>query len=357
MRIRLKTGFLFLYLLLLVGCSPRLAPPTPGLPAAPTNPAIPAGLTQEQYVTLSSLQKVENYPLYVMHYSGAYRQRTEISPPGNFAASTASSPSWACSLFTVLLGEDHLLYGRNFDWQFSPALLLFTDPPDGYASVSMVDIEYLDVDSATIVNIAGLPIDERIGLLDAPYLPFDGMNEYGLAIGMAAVPSGNMQPDANRETIGSLGIMRQMLDHARNVDEAVGIMKSYNIDFTDGPSLHYLMADAKGESVLVEYYDGEMQVIRNEESWNIATNFLRSSVDDSADGNCWRYDKINTRLTEANGRIDAQAAMQLLEDVAQNNTQWSVVYQMNSGMINVVMGQQYRNIHQFQLDLVSQKDN
>ena len=134
--------------------------------------------------------------------------------------------------------------------------------------------------------------------------------------------------------------------------EAVDIIKSHNIDFTDGPSLHYLMADAKGESVLVEYYDGEMQVIRNEESWNIATNFLRSSVDDSADGNCWRYDKINTRLTEANGRIDAQAAMQLLADVAQNNTQWSVVYQMNSGMINVVMGQQYRNIHQFQLDLV-----
>ena len=36
-----------------------------------------------------------------------------------------------------------MVYGRNFDWQYSPALLLFTNPPDGYASVSMVDIEYL----------------------------------------------------------------------------------------------------------------------------------------------------------------------------------------------------------------------
>ena len=71
---------------------------------------------------------------------------------------------------------------------------------------------------------ADLPIEEQTGLLDAPYLPFDGMNEYGLAIGMAAVPPGNMRPDADKETIGSLGIIRQMLDHARTVDEAVDIM-------------------------------------------------------------------------------------------------------------------------------------
>jgi hypothetical protein len=352
MQIRLKTGFLFLCLILLIGCSPRLVPTNPSLPAASTGPAIPSGLTQEQFTTLGSLQKVDDYPLYTMTYSGAYRQRADNSPLDNSATSTVSSPSWACSLFTVLLDEDHLLYGRNFDWQFSPALLLFTDPPDGYASVSMVDIEYLDIDSATVGDIADLPIVEWTGLLDAPYLPFDGMNEYGLAIGMAAVPSGQMQPDANKETIGSLAIIRQMLDHARNVDEAVNIMKSYNIDFTGGPVIHYLMADAKGKSVLVEYYNGEMQVIGSEEPWNIATNFLRSSVDDPPDGNCWRYNKINARLTETNGRIDAKAAMQLLADVAQDNTQWSIVYQMSSGVIKVAMGQQYRDVHQFQLNLI-----
>jgi penicillin V acylase-like amidase (Ntn superfamily) len=33
--------------------------------------------------------------------------------------------------------------------------------------------------------------------LQAPYLPFDGMNEHGLAIGMAAVPESTMPHDAN----------------------------------------------------------------------------------------------------------------------------------------------------------------
>ena len=218
----------------------------------------------------------------------------------------------------------------------------------------MVDIAYLGFDGASAKNIADLPVEERISLLDAPYLPFDGMNEHGLAIGMAAVPPGNVQPDADKETIGSLGIIRQMLDHARNVDEAVGILQSYNIDFEGGPPIHYLMADVTGKSVLVEYHNGEMHILVNEEPWHLATNFLRSSVEDPADGGCWRYNLMEAQLTETNGQVDAKAAMQLLADVAQNNTQWSIVYQMSSGVINVVMGQEYQNTHQFQLDLVAQ---
>ena len=349
MKPRLKTGFFLLFVLLLAGCSPRIVPTTSELPATPTSPSIPTGFTQEQFVTLSSLRKVDDYPLYTMTYSGAYRPReTAIS----FESTTAVS-GWACSLFTVLFDDDNLLYGRNFDWQFSPALLLFTDPPDGYASVSMVDIEYLGFDETNVRNIVNMSIEEQASLLDEPYLPFDGMNEYGLAIGMAAVPSGNVQPDVNKDTIGSLGIIRQILDHARTVEEATKIMQSYNIDFTDGPSLHYLIADKTGKSVLVEYYNGEMRILANEKPWLVATNFLHSAVDNPENGNYWRYKKISAQLIELNGQIDTRAAMQLLADVAQNNTQWSAIYQMSDGTINVAVGQQYKNVHQFQLDLVS----
>ena len=343
-----------LCILLLVGCSYLIAPTPPNLPPAPTSDSVHERLTQEQLLTLSSLKQVDPYPLYTMTYVGTYRPRTvnlDIEKP---TARNESLPVWACSLFTVLLDEENMLYGRNFDWQFSPALLLFTDPPDGYASVSMVDIEYLGYDDMSSRNLLDLPVEQRTDLLDAPYLPFDGMNEYGLAIGMAAVPSGNMQSDPKKETIGSLGIIREMLDHARNVDEAVEIIESYNIDFAGGPRIHYLMADIKGMSVLVEYHNGEMQVIENEESWHLATNFLRSSVDDPADGDCWRYNTISTILAETNGQINSQAAMQLLTNVAQDNTQWSVVYQMSAGTVDIVMGQQYQNLYQFRLDLVDE---
>ena len=149
-------------------------------------------------------------------------------------------------------------FGRNFDWDYSPALLLFTQPQDGYASVSMVDIAYLGFGDTRAHGLTELPLKERSALLDAPYLPFDGMNEHGLAIGMAAVSSGEMKSNPSKETIGSLMVIRNMLDYARNVDEAIAILGSYNIDFEGGPAIHYLIADPSGRAALVEFYQGKM---------------------------------------------------------------------------------------------------
>jgi hypothetical protein len=305
-----------------------------------------SGSSDNAAKTLASLKQVNDYPLYTMRYYGEYASpRTSMLPSTEKAGQT---PAWACSLFTVLLDEEHLLYGRNFDWEFSPALLVFTDPPDGYASVAMVDIAYLGFSGETVFNLTGLPLEELEGLLRAPSIPFDGMNEHGLAIGMAAVDPGDMQADPSRKTIGSLGIIREILDHARDVDEAVNIIKTYNIDFEGGPPVHYLIADAKGKAVLVEFYQGEMHVFENEQPWHSATNFLRSSVEDP-EGQCWRYDRLDARLNEEQGLLDASAAMDLLAEVSQDMTQWSVVYQMARGEVSVAMGRDYANVQTFQV--------
>jgi len=197
-------------------------------------------------------------------------------------------PDWGCSLFAALGDVDNMLYGRNFDWEYSPALLLYTDPPDGYASTSMVDLAYMFETSAEVQNLTELPLTERIALLETPAWPFDGVNEKGLAVGMAAVPAdGSMKVDPAKDSIYSLLMIREMLDHAANVEQAVALMGSYNIVF-GGPPLHYLLADSTGHSALVEFYQGEMVVIPNETPWHLATNFLRASVGESAEGTCWR---------------------------------------------------------------------
>lgn len=324
---------------LLSACTLSQATPTP-VAVTPS-----AGLSENETKTLASLKQVDDYPLYTMQYYGEYDSRQSSLLP--LRQEAAPDPGWACSLFTVLLDEEHLLYGRNFDWQFSPALLLFTDPPDGYASVSMVDVAYLRFGVEATSRLTELPLEERVGLLDAVQIPFDGMNEHGLAIGMAAVDPGNMPVDPSKETISSLDIIREILDHARNVNEAIAILQDYNIDFEGGPPLHYLIADTKGKSVLVEFYQGEMHVIENDRPWHSATNFLRSSVEDPGDGNCWRYDRINDRLNETQGLLDSNAAMELLGDVAQDGTQWSVVYQMGRGEVSVALGRDYTNVHTF----------
>lgn len=304
------------------------------LPATPPPISTPAEIMDDETATLASLVKVDDYPLYTMRYVGAYAEDiSAIHPVG-------SKRRWGCSLFAALGGEENRLYGRNFDWEFSPALLLFTDPPDGYASVSMVDIAYLGFDGA---DLTSHPIKERTGLLDAPFLPFDGMNEMGIAVGMAAVPDGGMLPDPQKETIGELMVIREMLDHAATVDEAVQIAGAYNIDMSEVP-IHYLIADASGEAALVEFYRGEMRVFRNQDLWLHATNFLRAAYEDPA-GACGRYDLVHDRLTETGGRLTVADAMGLLEDVSQAGTQWSVVYDMTAGAVHIAMGKDYETIH------------
>ena len=343
--VRLITCSLLLFVLTACGIASPVASGTQVFPLAPTDDS--GGLSAENAATLKSLEKLDDYPFYVMVYTGSYeypRIGSSIPMLGDFS----------CSLFATLGDEKVRLYGRNFDWEFSPALLLYTDPPDGYASVSMVDLTFLGITIEASKTLTDRPLDERIALLDAPSLPFDGMNEYGLTIGMAAVPDEYLDDasyDKSRPRIGSIGIIRQVLDHARNVDEALGLFEQYNIDFSGGPAIHYLLADPGGKSVLVEFHQGKMVQLPNETPWHLATNHLRCIA--QGDGSCPRYHLLSERLAAQKGQLEEGEAMQLLSEVAQGSTQWSSVYDMSSGDIYITIGQSYDDVHEFHLDLQS----
>jgi hypothetical protein len=348
----------------LAAAAPATIPPTHlvgSIPEPSGRQLSAGGLSDREVTTLLSLEQVDDHPLYTMHYDGSYEHdapSTDHDGPRTGAKPLdprleALLSSWTCSLFAALGDVDSMLYGRNFDWEYSPALLLFTDAPEGYASVSMVDIAYLGFSGASATGLTALPLLERRELLSAPFLPFDGMNEHGLAIGMAAVPPGQMRADPAKATVGSLMVMRKILDHARNIDEAVDILQSHNIDTAGGPPLHYMIAARSGRSVLVEFFEGEVVIIAGERPWHLATNFLRASMGGSAEGECWRYDTIRRHLMEAKGQIAVTDAMDLLSAVSQSSTQWSVVYGMSTGDVSIAMGRRFRNVHSFSVRLAA----
>jgi hypothetical protein len=332
---------------LLLGCGGcgALSTNHPGSPV--TTAEKPGGLSPEAISTLSSLEKVDEYPFYVMHFAGNYAYQLDRN-------TWTDAGDLGCSLFAALNTQGDRLYGRNFDWDYSPALLVFTDPPEGYASASMVDLTFIGIDPRSSKSLLELPLEQRTDLLDAPSMPFDGMNEYGLAIGMAAVPEeflDDASDDSSRRTIGSIGIIRQVLDHAKNVDEAIGLFKLFNIEFRGGPPIHYLLADRGGNAALIEFYKGEMVVLPNENPWHLATNHLRCIAE--GDGGCPRYRTLSERLVEINGLLDPAGAMQLLSQVQQDMTQWSAVYDMTSGEIQVVIAGAYQTSYSFHLDLLT----
>jgi predicted negative regulator of RcsB-dependent stress response len=95
-----------------------------------------------------------------------------------------------------------------------------------------------------------------------------------------------------------------------------------------------------------------MVITANENAWHLATNHLHTAADETGHSGCWRYDKMYQRLAETGGQLATQDALDLLAGVSQEGTQWSVVYGMRTGDVNVAMGRKYTAVHTFHLRLV-----
>lgn len=313
-----------------------------------TWPRLPS--TDEQR-TLASLRKVDDFPLYLMRYYGDYGFNESLQGRAEAclwlpAVKKEPLAEWTCTCFAGLSPDGAKIFGRNFDWTAQAALLLFTDPPDAYASVSVVDLTYVGFSQSEP------DAEQRRRLLCTPFMPFDGMNEKGLAVGMMAV-DGQAPRDPQKTTIDSLEAIRLLLDYASDVPEAVAMLQQYNINFGDGPPVHYLIADATGNAAAVEYVRGDVRVIRNEQAWQVSTNFLLSEVNpQGAQSPCWRYNITWQALEHTGGLVEPDEAMRFLQQASQGGSQgtrWSVTYDMTSGHVRIAMGRHYEQVHKFQL--------
>ena len=316
--------------------------------------------------SLATLRQHDGHPLFSMSYFGPAPRVDTGEAPAATAAPTTTPPTttpptatpptttpptatggqgmrkpFACTVFVAAGGRP--LFGRNFDWDPNPAMVVLANPTDAYRSVSVVDISYLGITAAAAVADPA----KRAGLLRAVTLPFDGMNEHGLTIGMAAVDDLRTELRPGRPAIGGVSVMRQVLDHARTVDEAVAILGSYNIDFDGGPALHYIVAEASGKSAVVEFVDGRLTVVPGRDGWQVMENFLLTTVADTS--GFARYTTAAGRLAGAGGSLTAAASMDLLATVAQGHTQWSVVYDPVALTVRLSTGKRYDVVHEFAL--------
>jgi len=300
-------------------------------------------------LTLASLTKVDNYPLYTMIYYGDYGFSDYIKPGDKGVASLHNTikideESWGCTCFAAMGNKDETLLGRNFDWYDHIPLLLFTDPPDGYAAVSMVDLEYFGFNRNNLPDKA----KNQNRLLETPLLPFDGMNEMGVAIGMMAIDHAEPPSDPSKKTIGELEVIRLVLDYAQSTNHAIDLIKEYNVQM-ESPPIHYLIADSSGHSAIIEFVNGKMIVMRNNEPWQVSTNFIIHGSGAPENVSCWRYSTTYNKLNAVQGKLKSAGAMDLLKKVSQNSTIWSMVYKMNSKELIVAVGKNFNDVKKFKL--------
>lgn len=237
-----------------------------------------------------------------------------------------------CTAFVSRNEEGDIIYARNFDFLYSPFLQVHTNPDNDYASVSTVNLSFAGYGEGNLPS-SGISFQNFLTLA-APFLPFDGMNEKGVCIALLAVPEVWMIDDPDKITLNTTTAIRLVLDKAATIDEAVELLRKYNIYFSGDVTCHFLIADATGKSVIVEYYDNGLQVVESDTDYQIASNFIAYHGLNIGEGYTEfdRYDAVE-KVLQNNNTVTMGDCEKLLNTIGvydgeTDKLQWSVVYNL-----------------------------
>ena len=187
---------------------------------------------------------------------GYYRKADNEIRPGDYG----------CTTVCVKDENGAVYFGRNFDWKKGRAMIVHTVPENGYESLSTCGLDFLGFGDDYEPD-GSMP--ERIQTLAAIYVPVDGMNERGLVVAdLMAGDKEETHQKTDKPDLTTTTAIRLLLDRAANVDEAVELLKQYDMNSSIGAAHHFAVADKSGKSVVVEYVDGEMLVTET----NVVTN-------------------------------------------------------------------------------------
>lgn len=329
-------------------------------------------LSAENFKTLNSLQKVtDNF--YVLDYYAdyalddmlalgaadtdelAYQISQQVLEGLPFQCAV---PNLGCSAFAAVTPEGDYIQGRNLDIADAQNTLIRTRPENGYASLSTASglaLGYFDYMPESMMG--------RLLLLAAPYFPVDGINEKGLSVAFllqyAAPP---LKQDTGKVAITTTMAVRMLLDKAATVEEAIELMAQYDMNGIANTNYHFQIADAEGNSVVIEYVQGEMRVLRPEEYGKVVTNYYlsRDVVEEYRDGED-RLISLQAALDENEGIVTAEQAMTMLDNVKaihdydplsgiDYNTSYSIVFNNSQCSMDICMNMDYSTSYYFEVN-------
>lgn len=194
-----------------------------------------------------------------------------------------------CSCFaSVLTTSSRPIMGRNYDW---------------YYEIQKYTESYLTMPKGAYWSLGNSDI--FVGRED-------GLNECGLAVAMALVSPKEFKPGINFALI-----VRALLDKCTNVSEALNFLENISYLRSD----NYLLVDKEGDMAVVEVSPRKIRVRRPEEGVIVATNHFvhcemkeEEDVSNRSPTSLQRYQRIESLLKKAKGRLDLNLARCILSD-------------------------------------------
>lgn len=258
---------------------------------------------------------------------------------------------FGCSTIAAESPEGERLFGRNFDWQTCNALVVSSKPENAYASISTVNMDFISQSGG--ISGAVLRLND-VRTMAALYAPLDGMNEAGLAVSVNMIQdAATINQNTDKPDITTTTAIRLLLNQAANVEEALTLLAQYDMHASMGMMVHFALADTTGRSVVVEYVNNEMLVIETP----VVTNFYLADGEKKGIGTAQshqRYELLNQALSEQQ-TMDMQEVRDALDSVSKDNfgefdsTEWSIVFNLNSGIAHYYHRENYENPYIFKI--------
>jgi choloylglycine hydrolase len=244
--------------------------------------------------------------------------------------------SHACTTFFINK-NGQLIFGRNYDW-ITGAGMVFSNQR-GLQKTSM---KTEDGNTLSWVSRFGSISFNQYG----KEFPTGGMNEKGLVVELMWLDGTEYPSHDERPAVGTLQWIQYQLDCCETIEEVIATDKLLRIASKGTVPLHYLIADAKGNSATIEFLDGKMVVhkgkdlpfpVLTNDQYNEAmqqSNKFTGQSNSSID----RFSRACRQVKQYQlGNINMPVvdyAFSILDNVAQGDwTKWSIVYDLSNKKI------------------------
>lgn len=269
-------------------------------------------------------------------------------------------PDFGCSAFSITDTDQNVLMGRNYDFRSNTsAMLVYCTPEGGYKSVAFAALDNLSA------NVPDSGIKTKLSCLLAPFACLDGINEKGVSIAVLTLDSEPTHQNTEKPNIATALAIRLVLDKAASTEEAVNLLKQYDMVASAGRDYHFYISDALGDGRVIEYdcHSETRELV--DTKVRTTTNFfeiykervLPDQKNDIYGHGKERYDKIEKVFNENSEALTRDIAWEALEAASQlpkdgdvtSNTQWSIVFDNTNLKADIVIRRDWDNIVSYDL--------
>lgn len=271
------------------------------------------------------------------------------------------APNFGCTSFSLTDTDGDVHMGRNYDFKSdTSAMLVYCTPKDGYKSVAVAALDNVSA------NVPDENIKKKLASLASPFICLDGINEKGVSISVLTLDSEPVRQNTGKPVISTTLAIRLVLDRAATTEEAVELLRSYDMYSSAGRDYHFYITDASGDGRVVEYdcesETRELVATPTEAVTNFFIIYKEKALPNQKNGiyghGRERYDAVMKVLEEEKGNYTNDTVWKAMKSAAQypdpdditSNTQWSVSYNNTDLTAEIAIRRNWEDIIHFALE-------